>query len=119
VRNRFFQRCLVTLLIFGFGLHASGAVQLLSGTLEKNQVGKVTHFLKKSDQLGVLDVEDAEIEIDSEFEDDIEKSGEQLPFEEFTKIIFNEIPFSVITSDQDNKHSYKHPLFLHFQNYRL
>jgi hypothetical protein len=119
VRNRFFQRFLATLLILGFSLHASGAVHFFSGTVEKNQVGKGTYFIKKSDQLGVLDTEDTEIEIDSEFEDDIEKSGDLPVFDELTKILFNEIPFSVITSELDNKHSYKLRLFIHFQNYRI
>jgi hypothetical protein len=119
VRNQFFQRCLAILLIFGFGLHASGAVQLFSGNIEKNQFGKISNFIKKSDQGGIFDTEDLEIEIDSEFEDSIDKATDFLANKDFYKVVLNDRFISFISIKFERKHSFKLPLFIHFQNYRL
>ena len=119
MRNKFLQRLLASLLIFGLGLHASGAVQLFSLTLEKSQSTKVSSFLKKSDQIGVFDSEDSEIEIDSEFEDSNEKSSDLFACQHFVKFTFSQNRFLFFSSEFERNHSYKLPLFIHFQNYRL
>ncbi|MFM7467536.1 MAG: hypothetical protein ACKO2O_06510 [Crocinitomicaceae bacterium] len=119
MRNKFLQRFLASILIFGLGLHASGAVQLFSVTPEKSQTSKVSSFLKKSDQIGVFDTEDLETELDSEIEDNVEKSNIYCSFDSFLIVLFYEKPFSEITSELENKHSHKLPLYIHFENYRL
>lgn len=118
MRNKFLQRLLASILIFGLGLHAIGAVQLFSNTLDKSQTVNVSSFLKKSDQIGVFDIEDSEFE-DSEFEDSDKKSGDLFASQHFVKFILNKNRFLFFSSEFDRNHSYKLPLFIHFQNYRL
>lgn len=119
MRNKFLQRLLASILIFGLGLHASGAVQLFTFTTEKSQTSKVSSFLKKSDQIGVFDTEDSEIETDSEFEDSNEKSSDFCACQHFVKFILSQNRFLFFSSEFERNHSYKLPLFIHFQNYRL
>jgi hypothetical protein len=119
VRNKIFQQIIASIIIFGLGFHASGAVQYFSNSLTKNQFGKISNFLKKSDQIGVLDAEDAEIEIDSEFEDSIDKATDLLANKDFYKVVLNDRHISFISVKFERKHSFKLPLFIHFQNYRL
>lgn len=119
MRNKIFQQIIASILIFGLGLHASGAVQYFSNSLEKNQFGKISNFVKKSDLGGIFDTEDSEIEIDSEFEDSIDKTTDLLANKDFYKVVLNDCLFSFISVKFERKHSYKLPLFIHFQNYRL
>lgn len=119
MRNKFFQQLLASLLIFGLSLHASGAVQLFSLTPEKYQTSKVSSFLKKSNQIGIFDTEDSEIEIDSEFEDSNEKSSDLFPSQHFVRFILSKNRFLFYSAEFERNHSYKLPLFIHFQNYRL
>lgn len=118
VRNKFLQRLLASILIFGLGLHAIGAVQLFSNTLDKSQTVNVSSFLKKSDQIGVFDIEDTEFE-DTEFEDTDKKSGDLFASQHFVKFILNKNRSLFFSSEFERNHSYKLPLFIHFQNYRL
>ncbi|MFM7667683.1 MAG: hypothetical protein ACKO7D_05785 [Bacteroidota bacterium] len=106
-------------LVFGMSIHASGLTYFISNNSSQNQFYKKESSLKKGDLSNLIDLQDNEIELDSEDEKNIDESSLDLINSFSTDFsIFKNINYQ--WANQCTNHSiYKLPLYIHFENYRL
>ena len=100
-------------------LHASGMDHILSAGNSEIKLDKKNASFKKADLTSLLDIEDDEIESFEEVENEIENESFIL-FTSSTKqsLLWERAQTHLLNSFQQ-KHSFKLPLFIPFENYRL
>jgi len=119
VRNPFLHKLILLFLVFGLSIHASGLDHILMHGHVQTHIDKKNTTIKKSDLTSLLDLNDREIELGQENEDELESSS----FSVFYALCSGNICWEKSHSNSINsfkqRHSFKLPLFIHFENYRL
>ena len=119
MRNPFLQKIILLLLVFGLSIHASGMDHLLlHGNFHTSNDSDYSS-IDKSDYTSLFDLNDNEIELELEDENELETSS----FLFFHSLEERNQCWKLSNHSQfksfKQRHSYKLPLFIHFENYRL
>lgn len=100
-------------------LHASGLNYFISEGNDHQQFSKKVNSYKKGDLSNLIDLQDQEIEIDNENKNNLDNPS----FDIFCSANVNLIVSKRIENQSLNvdqiRYSYKLPLYIHFENYRL
>lgn len=119
MRNPFLHKIILLLLVFGLTIHASGLDHIILRGDIQTHIDKKNTSIKKSDLTSLLDLNEEEFKLGQEDENNLESSSFLLFYALDSRNKSWNISHSSFYNSYQQRYSYKLPLFIHFENYRL